>query len=470
MKFNKILLTLAFALILAFAITNISATVTVTYNVSSAIIEDNAAINITGSTLLNGVAVSVEGYSCLAVNCTTINSVAIPGLVNSTSTGKMIVTFPNNLPTAFGYVLYFHAPDYIGWEQLSNWNSPDLVNYTVNSGKIIYLSKKRNGNAPIMNLTVEETVPTNRPITVNASVSIDANTYSAIAKNTRSNLTLNETVETQVTAVITNSSNGVIYSASQTLYIPYSGSLPVNFAFPGFNQTGTYTVTVSTNITDLKILHSLIMQANAQNITVIPSGLLNYSYSEISNLVYNPALPRQNDSVNFGFNYFSVFVNATGGEEPLNTTLNISIFRSGSSIFSNIFNTTSNGSYNFSRIFGETGSYTIYVTGTPTSPRGNQTILQPSSLSFTVGPTENQTIIDDDDDDDHDHNQEVKGEDTTKKNYGASLPLNSGSGEIIDLTPKKETKLGYTPLLLWMFILVLLLLIAVVVIYILKFI
>jgi len=455
MKSKNFILALGIALVFL-SISLISATVTVNYNTANAILENNDALNITSAAPLTGV--SVVGYVCADVGCTTIGAQVAGLTVAASGTSVVSVIYPNALISSNGYVLYFSRPGYIGWEQFANWSSPDNGNYVVNSNQTIYLTQKRSGFAPIMNLSVVEEIPTGRPIRIGFNVSIDADTYAAIEDSRVSNIPLNENVQTLVTLEIRNASNGLIYTSSQTVNIPYSSSVPVNFDYTGFSNTGDYIIRVFTDVTDAKILSSIRQQAQS-GITVIPQNLTNYTFTLIQNLNMVPALPIQNTNVIFSFNYNSGFVDDNNLQFPANTTLNMTIYRNAVQIWNNLVNAGSSGSYTFNRVFNDTGNYRLLIIGSPNDNRGNLTIPSSQEMTFVISATpSNETI----NDGDSHTGSTVSGIDKNKIQFDTGTPENES---VIDLTQPDAKISSAKKLIFWLLFLIILLIIAIVAVY-----
>jgi hypothetical protein len=468
MKTKNILFSISMILALILTLTLVSAERPVAYsNIYYGIIEDDAGLT-TSTTAISDF--DVIGYSCATNNCTTIGA-QVPGLTNHTDTSSILVTFPTTQITPYGYVLYFYKDGYIGWEQRNVKVSGTNASIT-NAPSVIYLSKKRNGFAPIMNLTVQEEVPTNQPIRVGFNVSVDADTYSAIERATQSDMPLNEEVETLVTLEIYNAS-GQVYTASQTVSIPYSQSVPINFDVPSFANPGRYDLIVGTDVTDEKILNSMEQGAGAF-FNVIQANLTNYTYTLIDHLQITPALPRLGDNIVFTFDYLSGYINETGGYNPANTNLTMMVTGYYGGIISiDTASVGSSGTYSFNTTFTVNGSYVVWITGTPNDARGSQSFSDQEAITFVMSPAINYTNHTDDDDDDDDNNeQEVDDNNGKPRVYGDSLPLNEISANtVIDLTQTEEKEnFNYKKMVYWIVILVLIMLIAVVLVYILKFI
>ncbi len=466
-KFALGLILAAFLLTLSFSI--VSADRTVNYNVNYAVIEDNNTVTTTSSPITG---VNATLYNCTSVNCSTVGTVV--GRFNSGSTNILSIVFPENLTSQYGYVIYAFKDGYIGWEQS---NVIRYGNGTVNSTAVFYMSRMRNGYAPVMNLSVSEQVPTNRPIRINMNVSIDSDTYSAIQRSTHSNVPLNENVQTKVTLEISNST-AVIYTTNQTLNIPYSGVMPVSFDYAGFSSAGDYNVKVSSDVTDLKILNSIRQSASA-NIKVINQSLVNYTYTLIQQLSAIPAQPVQNQNVVFSFNYLSAFINSSNDSLPANTIVNMTIFKDSSLFWNSITGLGSSGTYSFNNTFSNYGSYRVVVIGTPNDTRGNSALSGSQEMTFVIGVANNNSGTINSTNSTNPSTPSNSGSTSTQSsNYiiesrsptGAeSLPLVIPGNSTIELNRTAEQTASYKGWFGWLLGLTIVLLIVVILIYVFRF-
>lgn len=385
---KKILLSFVLLFSLVLAINIVSAERTVNYMVRSAVIEDNKALT-TSTNPVSGF--DYVGYVCTNAACTTIGA-QVAGLTGHSDTDILTAVFPTTLLNNNGYVIYLYKSGYIGWQQRNIIRYGDGV---VNSGTAFYLSRKASGFSPIMNLSVVNEITPNKPLEVNVTTGIDADTYAAISNIAVAPIALNEQVNTTITLEIRNSQNQIVKTETRNVLIPYSGTSKVSFDHD-FTSTGNYSINVFSDVTDGKIINSIRQSASA-NVRVISQNLTNYSYSIINNLVYNPQFPIVNQTVGFSLDVLSNYVDIYGGLQSLNTTLNTSIYRNGalvestSSLVPGISNSTFSH-FNFNRNFTE-GNYTISVIARPNPSLGNDTVLDEDSLTFVVSstPVNNQT-------------------------------------------------------------------------------
>ena len=460
MKTQKLISALALMFVLVFSLNFASAIVNLNFPAYNATLNNDTTVTYYNST---GNTQRVSDFDALAYQCTTTACTTYVGTpISATTAGDTItVTFPTLAQNAT-YGVYFYKTGYIGWEQIIT-NIPANLNGDFN-GTQVFFAKKQTGFAPIMNLSVQESIPQLTPIRIGFNVSIDADTYAAISN--AGPLVINpaaldsfKMVQTLVTLEIRNASNALVHTNNTIVNIPYSSSVPVNFDYPGFVNTGSYTVNVFTNVTDVKILNSIRLQAQA-GINVIPQNLTNYTFTLIQNLNRIPALPVQGNNVVFSFNYNSGFVNESGALLSANTTLNMTIYQNSVQIWNNLVNAGSSGNYVFNYTFANPGSYGIVVAGSPNDNRGNLTIPSSQTINFIIsasGPTP--------DDDDDDSGSTATGENKNKIAFDTGTP---GNESFIDLTPANKKTFNYKILLYWLIALIILLAIAVAVVYYLK--
>ncbi len=354
----------------------------------------NATLNSNGTTTyFNGSLNNqpVSNYSALVYSCNYLDCTTPLSVLNTFTTlsNNMTITFPT-LNTNATYAIYFYKTGYIGWEQIIN-NIPANLNGSY-SGPQIFFAKKQTGFAPIVNFSVYNEVERNRPIVLNVSVGVDAQTVSAIdhfgpLSYNPVQIESYRKVLTRVTLEIRNSANQIIHTNSTLLNIPYSGREFFSFSYPGFSTVGDYEVKVYTDIIDQKILAPIRTNASF-DLSIIQANQTNYSYSLLREASHLPLFPQVNDSIRISFDYLSNFVNSSEGLEALNTSLNAIINLNGTLYETRSFNLPnlstgySPSSFNFS--VNSTGVYTITLMANPNPRRGNFSIGQNVTLSFPV--------------------------------------------------------------------------------------
>jgi len=383
METKKLIMFLGIFVVALLALNFLSAEAVVNYSVFTGLIQNNGDLTISVTPVSN---FDYVGYVCLDASCATIGA-QVPGLTGHSNTNTLTAVFPTTLMNNNGYTIYVYKQGYIGWIQknMVRYGNSNLVSSTN-----FYLSKKLNGYAPINNLSVKRETEQYKPFEVNVSLDIDSSTYSAIQKNFISGIPLNEDVQTSVRMDVINSSNSVIYTQTQNININYSGTYQVHFDYPGFSQTGNYTIKVTTNVPDAKILNSQEMYAQA-NIVVVPQNLYNHSYSIINNFVYVPTFANVNQTVNFSLDALSYYMDNNGFVFNKDTNVNVSIYQNSNLISNkNYVLVVPNIHLVFNHTFNQSGTYTIVASALPVNPMGTVSGAS-QSLILNINSASNQT-------------------------------------------------------------------------------
>ncbi len=470
MEMKKLFLSISILLALVLALNLVSADRIVNYSVYQSIIETNSSLT-TSLIPVNGVNAIV--YNCTGINCSTIGSV-ITSLNSTNSSNVLSVHFPENLSSTYGYVIYVSKLEYIGWEQR---NVIRYGNGTNVSSESFYLSKKRTGFAPINNLSVVNEQAIYMPLQINVTTGIDASTYSALQNASRYGFGLIEpAVNTTVLLTITNSSGFIVNQSTKNILIPISGSSLVSWDY-NFTRVGSYNISVSTNVTDVRILNSVVQTALVST-NIIQNNLTNYTYTLIQNIIASPLTPAINQTVNFSLNYLSNFVSGNGSLTAINTSLYLSLTRD-SLLINNTYvllpagSNTTYSSYNFQNFFNSTGNYVLSVLGVPNSTLGNYTLPSLQTLSFVIGNvnstiTNNTNSTHTDDPNNHDDDDNTVEEDEQLFRVLNSSRMSAGQNStVIDLSPK--TSFNYMSLIWILLALLFLMLLAIFLILIFKY-
>lgn len=435
MKFTKQISTICMALCLAVVALNmISAAVDVTYHAHYAVIQADGDIDYSTATVSD---FDTSGYVCTSADCSTINAALgqLTGTSRSTATDTITLTYPTALQNSNGYGVYFYKQGYIGWEMNPNWQGTGTAPDTYD----VYFLRKETGYAPIMNLNVVNEVNPNIPVEVGLQVGIDADTHSAIENNgplayEPAEIDATNSVDTLVTLEIRDSDGRVVYTDSTSVSVPYSESVPVSFTCPGLANTGDYSVTVYTDVTDVKILNPQRQEASSE-IRVIPQNLRDYGYTLINGFEMSPAHPDEDETVTFSFDYLSNYMDAAGALTGVDTRVVVNIYKDNTRTNTKIYTLTpATTTYSFTKDFSA-GKYRIVIEGIPTNSAllTGKTIV-PSTQEIRFNVDEVQT------NDNNDNNKK------TEDNVDSDKPLTLESGSAINLGGN-EKMLGYKKLL-----------------------
>ena len=324
---------------------------------------------IAGTKLINGTSpvldFYVNGYTCLDLTCTHINSTAF-SFSNHSSSNQINLFFPNQ--SKYGYVLYFYKDGYIGNEMKGNAGNPNVA---------VYLSRKINGTAQIKNVQGINTNISNGTI-LNLNYNVDSS--DAILDNRSADYPLQESVNVRSWMIIKNSTNNLVYNKIELNPLNYSGSFSKSFNYQ-FNNSGIYNITIVSEINDSKILHptnstfsfltnvylnlsnnSSQNNTNNQTNNTNPDNQTNqsfqYSYSNLSNIIFSSNISI-NQTIPFSFNYSDVYYNGSDNfSRDGNLTVSIFNFTNLFSKFYFVLNRTSTN-YTWNYNFVNPGNYTI---------------------------------------------------------------------------------------------------------------
>jgi hypothetical protein len=381
-KMNKLFLIPLFLFAVFLSLSFVSAEVEVTYKAFYAELGENGEVIPTNNEVFD---FDTLGYVCTSASCVTVGD-QVDGLTRASTGSEVTLSYPTTLQNANGYGVWFYKPGYIHWEQNPNWYGTHVVEDVI----YIYLLKKQEGWAPIINMNVVNEINPNLPIEIGADVGIDADTYSALEnagplEYNPSELDDLNVVHTEVTLEISDSSGNVIERKTEILDIPYSDFLPVSFSYDGFGDVGEYTIDLFTDVDDDKILESVRQNAQTE-IVVILEGLRDYSFNLINNLALNPVLPEVNEIITFGFNYNSYYVDEFGTSTPLDSDVNVRIFDNDVEISSIDYDlSSSNDFFEFTDSFSNPGTYRVVVTGSPSPVAGsNPPLTSTQEISVLV--------------------------------------------------------------------------------------
>jgi hypothetical protein len=388
MKFNKIFILLISLIFLVLTLNLISANVDVNYKAHYAIIKDNGHLTEMSDSINN---YGVVGYTCFSQGCSIISDVPVASLTKNTISDTITLTFPTQMNSEYGYVLYFYKEGYIGWEQsgVKVWGT---LQDPIDAPDYVYLSQKNSGHAPIMDFNVVNEIEPHKLIEVGFEVNIDADTFSAIERNTFSPIPLNEEVKTKVSLEVKNDQDNIIYQEIKYLSISYSESKYVSFEYE-FDESGDYEIVVYTDIEDEKIINS-IRQSASSIIAVVENLEDPYSYSLLQGLNFYPQLPKINEDITFNFDYLSNYVNKYQEILPVETLIKVFLYKEGNLLKSNSFVLDANSdpeiysSFSFEDSFSEKGNYHLKIKAVPNTDLGDALFESVQEIDFIIKPVE----------------------------------------------------------------------------------
>ncbi len=244
-----------FALVTILISTIVSATVYEANYVYEGIIQPDGT-GLTTTTPIKGV--SVVGYICQDSACETATRLW-PNTLNTGSDNVIVLPYPTNLQSEYGYIVYFFKKGYVPYAVRADWYGEG------NAGKYEnYLRKFETGSAQIKNFkTSDSTIQTGETITITADI-LSPSEYS---KNWYVPEEIKEQLKDKVkiTLEITDPNGEIVPTITET-EIEWSSETEVTFEWTP-EQEGEYTLKIITQIIDDKFLDSEI-EAKQIQITV----------------------------------------------------------------------------------------------------------------------------------------------------------------------------------------------------------
>ena len=335
---KKLILSIFFVFLLSVAV--VSAARTVDYVAMEGMLDENNNL-VSIATPVTGF--NVVGYVCLDSTCSTVSNEIFN--VNSGSSDRIQLTYPTILQSQFGYAVYYNKDGYIPWEQNPNWAGTDSSDPQGPFTR--FLSKKTSCAAPIDTFETINDVQPNVPIIVTLDASLDATTYAAIQSSgpldyVPTQLASHYSVNTAVTLVITDADGNVVFTQTQSVTIPYSGSQRVEFTWTP-TDAGDYTAIATTDVTDSKCLASQQQYAQKE-IHVLDDVPQNACYTLLNNLATSDKFPTAGDTITISAEKISNHADQYSILTPSDTLIAYTLVHraSGSIVSINDFNVLAN--------------------------------------------------------------------------------------------------------------------------------
>ncbi|MEM4267904.1 MAG: hypothetical protein QXK37_03650 [Candidatus Woesearchaeota archaeon] len=319
------------------------------------------------------------GYVCANRDCSSVASRLWNGnVINSGYMGHsdwMLVRYPTELQSRYGYGVYFYKPGYITWEVSADWwgTSSDDPQGPIN----LYLTKQRGCHAPIDNFEITNEVQPNVPLVMGVEASIDATTYSALHHHGPLDYVPPSLMEdyyslrTKITLEIYNSDDVLVFSQSKEVLIPFSGSVRVDFTWTPQESCSHYAV-VYTDVIDEKCVCQ-VRQSADKYFKVLSDEPNGECYAILNNLATDNQFPRVGDNIEITYSKISNYAYDDFSLTPVPTNVMIDIIRSGDGevMFEDVLSLPANANAKdptYFRFFWDTagyqeGWYTIIVSG-----------------------------------------------------------------------------------------------------------
>jgi len=385
-------LLLSILIIFLLSVTLVSAERTADYVIREGLINENGELSTTTNPITN---FNVVGYVCLDSTCSSVGDQIFS--VNSGPLDSIQLTYPTILQSQYGYGVYYYKDGFIPWEQNPGWSGTDPSDPQGPYTK--YLSKKTSCTAPIDTFETINDVQPNIPIIITLDASLDATTYAAIQSSGPLDyvppaLADHYSVDTDVTLVITDANGNVVFTQTQAITIPYSGSQRVEFTWTP-DEVGDYTARATTDVTDSKCLASQQQYAQ-KNIHVLDEVPKNICYTLLNDLATSDKFPTAGDVITISGEKISSHADELSvlTSVPTSVTYNLIHRTSGSLVDSGSLTLQANQNNFDAQAFGFdvnipstlTGFYDISVTAIASSSlcNGLNNLAETASQSFFV--------------------------------------------------------------------------------------
>lgn len=271
------------------------------------------------------------GFICQDDQCNSVAGSLRNGAVTSSGTSSsMLLSYPTDLQSIFGYGEYFYKEGYITWEQ-----NPDFfgTDFSDPQGPFtVYLSKKDKCISPIDTLSVLNDVQPNVPLEIEVVADLDATVHAAMSNAGPLNFippSLADdfySVETDVYINIFNEDGDLVHEDFETVLIPVSNSKRVYFTWVP-TYSGKFSVVASTFVTDQKCLSSEKF-TTAKLVNVLENSPASDScYTLLQNLATDDQFPSEGETLQVTFSKISNHVDDDGELTPVPTKLDLFVVR-----------------------------------------------------------------------------------------------------------------------------------------------
>ncbi len=272
---------------------------------------------------------NLQNFNALAYNCANEDCSQVTDFSGSfpasTSNGQLEIVFPTE-QSQYGYAVYFTSPGYLPKVVKATWYGDGATtrSFQFDKGDVC--------RAKIDEFTVTNDAVENVPLTIITEASLDATTESAFSltnhpvKYVPPSLAEYYSSDIKVTMTITDTSGNVVKTQSQDLKVMAGESKPVGFEWTP-QQSGEYTITLSTEVTDNQCSSSEI-QATGKRLTVYESAPRNACYTLMNGLTVDTSNGKLDWNINSVNSYHAndyLFFDSRYQLTQVPTTLDINV-------------------------------------------------------------------------------------------------------------------------------------------------
>ncbi|MBW6451751.1 MAG: fibronectin type III domain-containing protein [DPANN group archaeon] len=357
--------------------------------------------------------VNVLAYDCLEASC--INHNAFSGIIPSYSTtnGQLIIKYPAQLTTTFGYAIFFTSPGQVPLEyKVFNQCSGGGTQCSGTISKTLYQLSDCSSTVDSFTVTNDEHAEV--PIVINTQSSLDATTYSAFQDaDTGVGFTPDSLKDDYYSSDIhvkleIKKGTSLVYTSNK-YYTKSSGddgpplymdtAQDVEFTWTPTTD-GTYTATITTNVIDDVCINS-IAQSATDIFSVLPRLPRNECYTILNDLTIVNPYPIVGFQQIFNFSKISNYANNYQYDDsnyvltPIPTAITYDIKKESGTLvelqtyLADANNDNFTAEYNgFNWVPETAGSYNISITGLANSTLCSGLDNTPNYLSMfiTVDP------------------------------------------------------------------------------------
>ena len=311
-----------FALILIMSISFALATANVNYRVYDATVSGNGEFT-PGTAPVNNA--NIQGFVCADADCTTVSGRLWSGAKSTGSDNHITISYPTELQSSHGYLLWWYKDDRILWWSTANWHGSGTAPDTYSQ----YLAKKEDCKAPINDFTVLNDVQPNVPLVIDVSASLDSTTYSAFNcltdKYIPSDLQYLLYSDVRVTLTIYDGDDNIVFQEHEDISLRCSNAERVEFTWTP-TVSGDYRAVARTTVTDSQC-SSTIPQQTYKEFTVLEEEPNYECYTIVNNLATSNPQPTVGEQMDIEFTRISNHAEDDFSLTPVTTDIVLKVIR-----------------------------------------------------------------------------------------------------------------------------------------------
>ena len=251
---------------------------------------------------------------------------------------QLIVQYPTQLQTSYGYAVYYLKDNHIPMEGFANWHGEGFAEYNIN------FNQEPNCQALIQNFDITNEVYPNMPIMVNINAIVDWDTYSAFEPNSNtpefipvrydpSNPDVQifpefydlYAAQTDFTLTIYDENDNIVFERTNHENIFMGESINTVFTWIP-EETGQYYAIVEADVVDNQCSSSISTFAD-DSFTVIPEEPTEMCYTLLHDFEISEIYPEVGDTIELTATKISNHLDdETGILTPVETDVDLTIY------------------------------------------------------------------------------------------------------------------------------------------------